>query len=643
MAQPDDLSKKMEEAVRLIEQGEFMENQGNFELAIKNYQEGAHLLSQASFAHEQIEQIYARIGELKDLIIKQKMEAVKNNEQQLEDAEAEAFDLIDMAEIAISDGEYDKAIQLYSEAIPRLQQVGYSTQHVSEKIADLRKKVAQMTAQRPRRGVMKPGAKPVKPVKGSKPVKPAGAVKPPRSVTPTPVPVKTPVKEPKPLEPISTTSKIKQMDDFKEKREKIEEIEEKAFALIDEAKVFTEQEKYNDALTTYALIKNMLRNAGWLDEQIEPVLIQERLVQEIMEEQASSPAASAPAVDAVGVEGVEGVEGVVPKIVKQKLDMVLDQDSRMRKLRAMKMNRQNAEAEAFKLMTEAQKLYKDKDIGKDYLGAIELYKEAIKLLHQEGWIDQVEYIEQEIEHIRNLHVRHIQLEKAKIDRERLEQEEMEARQVKDAQIKEAIEGNIVSISSILDDIGVKKKEQAQKEKEESIKQKLMEEKRFKSIVARKTGGKSLDSLKELLFGDHDAKRKKEEQLIKEKQEQEFISKTSKKFFDLKKELREQKKSQVGSVEKMVDIVHEVAVKHGGKQDVPRKRAIDLHARQEQEVKKEAEQKIEAVSDVLSMLSSIKKKDDNAPKSGDKGKEKESGIKDEELKNMFANLKKKEKE
>jgi hypothetical protein len=118
-------------------------------------------------------------------------------------------------------------------------------------------------------------------------------------------------------------------------------------------------------------------------------------------------------------------------------------------------------------------------------------------------------------------------------------------------------------------------------------------------------------------------------------ERDFLSSQSKKFYDYKKAAKEAEADQMDSVETIVDYVHaETMAKKAPKK--AQVRAVDLREKQQLEMQQEAEEKESAVGDALSMLSSIKK--DTKNKKEDKNKS--TGIQDEELKNMFAKVKKK---
>ncbi|MBN2154356.1 MAG: hypothetical protein JW839_23070 [Candidatus Lokiarchaeota archaeon] len=672
MAQPDDLQAKMQRAVDLIGEAEFYEQAGDLERAVPMYEEAAHLLSQAGFPGEKVGELYDRIKLLKQAMQQLILQHAVAKEQASASAEDEAFSLIDQAESALSSADFDGALALYQQALPRLAQAGYSTQHVEEKIQELGSRVRQPPS------VTRPTTATSVPVKPTKPVKPAGAVKPmkpagiqkpeilpqleapspeppsaPSSAAPpapssamAPAPAMGPSAAPEKLEPHSVmeplAAKVKEVpveeekkfEDFKEKRGKIEEMEDKAFALIDKAKALTEEEQYMDALSTYGIIMNLLKNAGWEDDQIEPILIQQNLVKEIMEAQGASEGEAAPSMAAAPVPSAAAEEDI-PRIVKQKLDMFLDQDTKMRQYKETQAKRQSSEAEAFDLINEAQKLYKFVEI-KDYPGAIELYQRAIQLLARAGWTDQVDYLKLEVENLKDLYERQAIMERARAEEGRRAAEEAKVQAVLATEKKAAVESNLASISTMLGRIDAQKKREQELAEQESVKQKLLEEKRYKQLVARSTGEKSFESIKEMLFGDKDSKAAAQKEAEKKQREQDFLSNVSKKFYSFKQAEKQAAAPAMESVEKVVDFVHQETIatqRHEqAKVDI-----VDPKKKQEQEVKRAQQEKDQAMGDVLSMLGALKqKKAEKAPE-----EVKESGIKDEELKKMFADIKKKE--
>ncbi len=659
----------MARAVELIGEAEFYEQAGDLDNAVPRYEEAAHLLSQAAFPGEKVGELYDRIKLLKQAMQQQILQKAMAKGQESANAEDEAFSLIDQAESALKSGEFESALDLYQQAMPRLEKAGYSTQHVQEKIQQLSSRVRQPPS------VVKPAyspgtalpAKIIKPVGAVKPMKPAGMHKPEiappaESTEPQHAPAMaahaaamaepvlanaapamaskaTPaaVEPHAVMEPLAAkitevpVEEVKKFEDFKEFRGKVEEMESKAFELVDEAKALTEEEKYVEALATYGIIMNLLKNAGWKDDQLEPILIQENLVKEIMEAQSAAKRMPVPSIEPAPA----AAEADIPRIVKQKLDLFLDQDTKMRQAKESQLKRQNVEADAFTLINDAQKLYKFVEI-KDYPGAIELYQRAIQMLARAGWTDQISYLQLEVEKLKDLYEQQARMEQARHKEERLAEEDAKMQTVLAHEKKQAVESNLASISTMLGRIDSQKKKEKELAEQESITEKLLEEKRYKELVSRPKGEKSFDSIKEMLFGDKDTKAAAQKEAEKKQREQDFLSNVSKKYYSFKKSEKDADAHApaMQSVEKVVDFVHQetIATQHKERVQVD---IVDPKKKQEQEVKKAQQDKDQAVGDVLSMLGAMKqKKAEKKPED-----EKESGIKDDELKKMFANLKK----
>src|SRR5271157_106522 len=644
VAQSDDLEAKMQQAVDMIGEAEFYEKSGDIENAIAKYEEAAHLLSQANFPHDRILEVYNHINLLKEAMRSQSIKKASAKEQESHDSETEAFALIDDAEAKLKSGDLDGAIASYQSAVPKLEKAGYSIDPVQEKIKDLTGKLQQRRVAKPSYKAVTPqpatfikpagAARPAKPVKmAAKPMKPAGMHKPeiiiPQEAAPE-MPVKVDVEQ----ETVpDTTAEMEKLEAFKETREKTDEMERKAFELLDKAKDFMENEQFVDALSTYGMITNMLKNAGWDEDQLEPILTQENLVKEILEAQDEARS-NAPAIVSEGEGGEEEMPAEVPRIVRQKLDLYMDQDTKMRKFKEAQSKKQNLEGDAFGLMDEAQKKYKFGDV-KDYPGAIQLYQRAMKLLEKAGWTDQVAYVAIEIERLQALNNKALdQMEMAEAAEER-KKEEFESRKKAESQKKQAVESDLKSVSSMLGKIEAQKKKQKEMAEEEDIKQKLIEEKKYKELIsARSTGKKSFESIKDMLFGDKDAIAAAEHEKKKKQIEQDFISNTSKRYYDFKQTTKEQETSPMESVEQMVDYVHKGTVSTQPKAKA-RANVADPKKKQEMEVKQQQEEKEKAVGDVLSMLGAMKKDKKEAKKAP-----KEPAVQDEELKQMFTDLKKK---
>ena len=631
VAQSDDLEAKMQRAVDLIGEAEFYEKSGDLENSIAKYEEAAHLLSQANFPHDRIAEVYNHINLLKEAMRSQGVQKASAKVQESRSAETEAFSLIDDAEAKLKSGNAEGAIASYQAAVPQLEKAGYSTDAVKEKIKELTEKLQRTPFTKPSYKAVAPQqatfagpAGSTKPVKtAAKPMKPAGMHKPeiiiPQEAEAEPVP--------------DTTAEMKKLEAFKENREKTEEMEKKAFELLDKAKELMENEQYMDALSTYGMITNMLKNAGWDEDQLEPILNQENLVKEIMEAQ-DEERSKAPALAAEGEGGEEEVPAAVPGIVKQKLDQFMDQDTKMREFKEAQSKKQNLEGDAFSMMDEAQKMYKFGDV-KDYPGAIQLYQRAMKLLGKAGWTDQVAYVAMEIERLQALNNKALREMEMAEEAEERKKEEIETRKKQENKKKQTMESDLKSVSSMLGRIEAQKKKQQETDEEESIKQKLLEEKKYKELVSRTGGKKSVESIKDMLFGDKDAKAAAERDQKRKQIEKDFISNTSKKYYDFKRAAKEQETTPMESVEQVVDFVHKGTV--STKPQAKTKANIaDPKKKQEMEVKQQQEEKDKAVGDVLSMLGAMKK--DN--KKDVKKAPKEAAVQDEELKKMFSDIKKK---
>lgn len=642
VAQSDDLDAIMQHAVDLIGEAESYEQSGDLENSITKYEEAAHLLSQSNFPHDRIAEVYNHIKLLKEAMRQQSVQIATKKTEQSRSAEAEAFSLIDDAEATLKSGDLDGAIALYQAALPNLEKAGYSIDPVQEKIKELTEKRQTPSIKPSYKGVTpQPAtfiksvgtAKPAKPVKmAAKPMKPAGMRKPEISI---------PQEETmaKPVEAAAvpdTTVEMKKLATFKENREKVDEMERKAFELLDKAKDFMENEQYVDALSTYGIVTNMLKNAGWDEDQLEPIMTQENLVKEIMEtKEGATAGALAPVIE--DESGEETAQAEISQVVNQKLDLFMDQETKMRKFKETQAKKQNLEEEAFGLMDEAQKLYKFGNI-KDYPSAINLYQRAMKLLGKSGWTDQVAYIALEIERLQALNNKALREEEIMEQEEQNKKEEIKTRKQVESQKKQAVESDLKSVSSMLGRIEAQKKKQQAIDEEESIKQKLIEEKNYKELIAaRSTGKKSFESIKDILFGDKDAIAAAEHEKKKKQIEQDFISNTSKRYYEFKKTAKEQETSPMESVEQMVDYVHKGTV--STKQQTKVKANIaDPKKKQELEVKQQQEEKEKAVGDVLSMLGSMKKDKKEAKKVSKDSKK--PAVQDEELKKMFTDLKKK---
>ncbi|MHA1890812.1 MAG: hypothetical protein ACTSYS_07465, partial [Promethearchaeota archaeon] len=437
--------------------------------------------------------------------------------------------------------------------------------------------------------------------------------------------------------PVGTIDEANQekLKTFKETREKIEEMESKAFQLIDEAKLLTEEEKYTEALATYTAIKTLLRNAGWSDEQLEPILVQESLIKDVMEEslQPTLEPTSTTSFTRVGQE--DGVRQ--PKFASQKFEKYMVQDEKLRTLKAKKIHKQELEKEAFDLIDQAQKLYKNVDFAPDYLKAIEIYQQAIKLFRQAGWIEQVAYLETEVQNLRVLHAREQYKQQQLAEAEKQKEELEKMRKMKQIQQTQDIKGSISSVTSMLKNITEKKKELERLEEEETIMQKLIEEKKRRAKYSGNSAKISFDSLKKMLFDFKGEEKKPREIHVPSGQKDEtYLSEISRKLKELKasKDFNVRSGTSAGTVSPALQ-QRRLSGRSTSSQKI---RVIDPKLKQEREMKAEELQKKSALKDALSMLSSLKSKDKDKQNADDTSKS-ASESKDPKLKSLLDDLKK----
>ncbi|MHA1371814.1 MAG: hypothetical protein ACTSRA_19100, partial [Promethearchaeota archaeon] len=388
-------------------------------------------------------------------------------------------------------------------------------------------------------------------------------------------------------------------------------------------------------LNTFLMVKNLLKSAGWSDEQLEPITIQEKVIIDLIEEEKMKAAQPKPVMTPTAIS--ERKVGK-PAIEQSKLDLLLTQEVKMQTYKSLRQKQQALESKAFELIDKAQKLYKFVDIDRDYIGAIKLYQEAIKLLAQAGWQDQVEYLEDEIAVLKTLHAKEVQEKKRLMKEEKLRKNELERKRREKEEFQKSIQENIEHITSILENISEDQKKAVEEERIKSIKQELMAERRYKSIVANKRERKSFDSLKEMLFGSPE---KIDEEELERAKEEEFLSKMSSKFFSQKRKL----KSEIDKVRakeelEVRSIIDNVSQREKENIQATRKRikVIDPHLKQKKEMEEMEKEKNETFSNVLSMLKGLKEEKKDTSQ-GKKDENKKTNIKDEELKKLLEQLKK----
>ncbi|TFG19464.1 MAG: hypothetical protein EU529_16305, partial [Promethearchaeota archaeon] len=347
---PEELA---EEAIKLLNQAEDLEEQGDWSKAIASYQKAADNLQQSGYLSHRIDDIYSRITEINNYLKEDKM--YKQAQSQIQHAQVErlqdeAFSLLDEAKSQETAGLLDNAIQNYFSAIKLLAQSGWT----ETQLESLKSKIITLTET-------------LESQKQSYPEVQA------------PIQPQSPLSEAT-VQP-SVDKKAEAIKAYEEKKKREEEMQNKAFACIDEAKKFEKDKNSNEAITNYQKAIYLLNSLGWT-QQTESL---QAKVNKLKKEKGITQAQ--PQVDTPSLEKEPIVQ---PPLPQAELDL---KTQKLLELEEKKKKEQEIQNKAFACIDEAKKFEKEKNFNE----AITNYQKAIYLLNSLGWTQQTESIQAIVE------------------------------------------------------------------------------------------------------------------------------------------------------------------------------------------------------------------------------------------------------
>ncbi len=228
-----------QKALELLNQTDKLEEERNWAKAIEKYKQAAEYLKQSGFLPHRIEDIYKRITEINDFLEQEKRYQMQTQQVHLEQIQEQAFAILDGAKKFETDGHFEDAIQQYMSAIKLLVESGWTEsqlENLKEKIIGLTQKIEQQ-----------------------------------KDTTYLQQQIQIP-KDFKPKE-ISTEVgnsaidlKSEQVKAFETKRKREEQIQNESFELIDKAKIFESEKRYDNAINCYQEAIRLLKSIGWTDQ-----------------------------------------------------------------------------------------------------------------------------------------------------------------------------------------------------------------------------------------------------------------------------------------------------------------------------------------------------------------------------------------
>lgn len=355
---PEDLAQ---EALNLLEIAQKFEEEKDIEEAISNYQKAADFLKQSGFLMHRIQEIYDRIGELKDFIHKETLYQRTQAKAQIEQLQDQAFSILEGAKKLEFDGFFEDAIQQYLSAINLLIDAGWS----ETQLENLKQKINTL----------------VKELKQQKSIQPG-------KVELKEVPQIVPEEKPQIVDMFGKKSSIEKaevIEKFRTKKKHEEDIQNEAFVHIDAAKMFEEDKKFDNAILNYERAIELLNSIGWY--------LQSQKIQTIIEKLKRDKTE------------FEDLEVLKPEIVTSDIEqqkVILEKEAEFKRdklieFETKKKHEENTQLKAFNLIDIGNRLEREKK----YDQAIDKLTQAIHLLRSIEWDSYIKPITNLIENIKN--------------------------------------------------------------------------------------------------------------------------------------------------------------------------------------------------------------------------------------------------
>jgi len=320
-----------QEAIRFLDTAQIDEEKGDLAKAIDNYLTAAELLKKSGYISLRINDIYERVERLKESLKNERLLQQTQLKSQLESFQEQAFSLIDAANNFEKNGQFVNAIEQYNSAINLLFQAGWS----DTQLDNLRNKLHQLSEK------MK-----------NQQVEPAYEMSRPQIVGA--------------FGKKKDDSKAEELLRFKDAKAKEEQIQNDAFAFIDNAKFYEKDRKYDEAILNYQNAIDLLNSIGWQEQTNKLQMILEKLKQDkatFDAYQKSKPAR------------IQSDETLIEKKMEQAYEFSA------KKVEAEKLNEEKVQTEAFTLIDIGKRMEREKQ----YDRAIEKYQQAIDMFKSIDW------------------------------------------------------------------------------------------------------------------------------------------------------------------------------------------------------------------------------------------------------------------
>ena len=411
-----------QEALKYLDNAQVLEENGKLEEAIENYLTAADFLKKSGYALTRIDDIYGRVQELKEFIIKERSIRQAQISSELEQLQERAFSLLDAANKFEIKGQFNEAIAQYNSAISLLINAGWSDMQLAnlrEKVNSLTLKMAKLQQQNTQ-GIEKSNSE----IPQAQVVGAFGKKK--------------------------DAVKAEELRKFTETRDKEEKIQKDAFTFIDNAKFYEQDRKYDKAIESYRSAINLLNSIGWHSQtsQLESIVSKLEIEKRDFESFEESKK-----LRSGGIEYVEESSKEKEKEFQKSVIQIEEQ----------RTNEEKIQTEAFNLIDEGKNMEREQDYEK----ALQKFNEAIKLFNSIGWDSYIQPVRNLIKDVKEKVVQEDKYRALKDKRE------YELKKVQDAiYLKERDEIHK----------GTKEMEEKRKLLEEKRKEELQKEEKFLKII-----------------------------------------------------------------------------------------------------------------------------------------------------------------
>jgi len=345
-----------QEALKFLDSAHKLEEEKKFKEAIESYQVAADFLKRSGYMMHRVDDIYTRIEALNNFIKEEKIFQHIQSSAQLDKLQDQAFSLLDGASRLETSGLIEDAIQQYKSAIELLVQAGWS----ETQLQNLKMKIVTLLDRYEHQKVS-------------------------QQQLATPVEIQPQIVSA--FGEKKDVAKTEELQRYRERKRREEQIQNDAFAFIDNAKFLERDRKYDDAINNYEQAIVLLNSIGW-DEQTKNIQI---IVQKLRNDKEEFEKFKLQQQR----EKLEERFEILPPLTKP-LSADSGDNIDIIEFETVQKDEEKIQTEAFNLIDIGKKL----EIEKKYDKAISKFENAISLLRSIGWDSYIQPVSNFIKDIK---------------------------------------------------------------------------------------------------------------------------------------------------------------------------------------------------------------------------------------------------